>query len=924
MSLWVLSIYILCDFKVGSSLLFGFGGGGYRQRFEEASSYNDTPLRIDATVMSGTVYRQALFTIVVVTSMTLLIATTAIAGCRLLGNEPIVRPSPTPVTKVVPGMIYCQALFTIAVVTSLVLLIATTAIVGCRLPGNEPIVRPSPTPVTKVVSGVKSVLGFRPASKSGTTSSVDSVALVLPRVSTDNSAGRGDTSGAYTSTVPVDVVGGGDTMFNSLVEEDSFFIKIPGGLQHVIPGSCVRSISETVHEVLESYANLLNVSSSELRLQEVDLIECFTTLMDEFSTHGFHERVLADARDFVIPAEMHTRDLNAYCEYNSMLASLAAARRAERAADRFNPTRCAAIFSGAPEYDRLMSLASDGVIIDIPSELEFPSVPGPPRKLQVKLQQVYSKHVYKVWCKMDGIVLPMGNLSEVDIASIKYNDAHLTHKPGGSRFLMDCSNSESGQVLNTPEVKERVIERYGPVVLCTFRSIVESWYVYVHKHNVHLRDCRLFKEDFQGAFAQLDISPECVRFLAIAVGHGLVLVYIAGLFGWLGFPMAYGVLSRAFEWLLRRDLDIPLSLYVDDIIALSLLERAASDQLYIENICELGMGSKAMNYEKRVTPCLSGDVLGWAVCLETETFRPCDKGIRKLMFGFWVVASGTSFPLVVYQMLASLSDFYSLGVPGMKPFSQALHGMSKQFGGGPKARYYKKAPTSAARMSIEIWRVAALLLLQRNKHVCCPLYALVSSVLQETHTVVVTDASPWGLGIGLYTPTGGLIRFMSYKFLFPESNHQNAREYFGYLVAFFFLEWTFPNDTYHRDVVWVGDNESALSWAGNNKCSSPGAHYAFLVVTWLQMVSRFSFKKITHQPGIVMGDIDKLSRGLHHFMDVEKEFVLSESQLMRMNNLFCLLDPSLTRNIDDHHSAFMLVVTIARDLLNSACDVGCT
>ena len=697
---------------------------------------------------------------------------------------------------------------------------------------------------------------------------------------------------------------------------ESFSVSIPGGDVHFIPASYVRPAAVVVSEMVIAYANFLNIPSVELEIWECNLAPLLLELRAEFSTFGFHERVLNDAADFVFPDDMYSRDLSEYREADSSLESMAAIRRMTKADDRFNPVRCNALFSEAPEFDRLLSLARDGVIIDVPSDLVLRTIPEPPRKLERKLQPVYWKHAYKVWAKKDAIVLPISHLSSSDASSIHFNSSHLTHKPGGSRYLMDCSNSESGHVLNTPEVKELVIARYGPVVYCTIQSIVTSWYNYADALHVPLSACRLFKEDFSGAFAQLDICPQSVRFLALSIGCGLVLTYIVGLFGLLGFPMAFGVLSRAFEWLLRRDLDIPLSLYVDDIIALSLAERAESDQLYIETKCLQGMGSTAINFEKKLFPSVSGEVLGWSVCLCSETFRPSDKGIRKLIFAFWVVASGDVFPLVVYQMLGSLSDHYSLGVPGMKPFSRAFHDMTARFGSGSGRIYYQKAPTSAARMSIEVWRVASLLLWQKNTYVCRPLRCLVTLGPANCHLSVFTDSSPWGIGIGIYHANGSLAYYLGYKFPFAESPFQNAREYFGFMLSFFFLSWVSDCPAKGLEVSWVGDNESALSWATKNKCNSLAAQYAFLVVTWLQLTSLISFSSISHQPGIIMGDIDSLSRGLPHSLDPNKKYVPTESQSIQLDALFCLLDPSIVRNLEDHHLAFSTVVSMARDLLS--------
>ena len=119
--------------------------------------------------------------------------------------------------------------------------------------------------------------------------------------------------------------------------------------------------------------------------------------------------------------------------------------------------------------------------------------------------------------------------------------------------------------------------------------------------------------------------------------------------------------------------------------------------------------------------------------------------------------------------------------------------------------------------------------------------------------------------------------------------------------------------------TWIGDNEAALAWAAKNKCNSSAAQYAFLAVTWLQMSSQFSFTRIQYQPGFIMGDIDRLSRGLPHSLDVSKEYVLSAVQLQQLDSLFTLLDPSIVRdNLTDHHVAFSAVVMMTRNLFLSA------
>jgi hypothetical protein len=288
------------------------------------------------------------------------------------------------------------------------------------------------------------------------------------------------------------------------------------------------------------------------------------------------------------------------------------------------------------------------------------------------------------------------------------------------------------------------------------------------------------------------------------------------------------------------------------------------------------------------------------------------------VFAFWLVATGDEYPLVVYQLLASLAEHYSLGLPGMDPFTYPLYNMVAKFHGNS---YWKKKPTSSARLSIEVWRVVAMLALQKNKLMCCPLRSLVSAVDPTvSSTWVFTDSSPSGLGIGLYSHEGELLAYMGYQFPFcaEGSEFQCAREYFAYMFGFIFLEWVLGNVDCSRQAAWVNDNKSAISWAEGSKCNSMAAQYAFMAVTWQQLSSQFTFSKIEHQKGVLMGDIDGLSRGFPHSLDPTKEYVMSGTKKHSLDELFLLLDPSVIRDLVDHHTAFDAVITMTRNLSHCA------
>ena len=180
---------------------------------------------------------------------------------------------------------------------------------------------------------------------------------------------------------------------------------------------------------------------------------------------------------------------------------------------------------------------------------------------------------------------------------------------------MDCSNSDSGQVLNTPEVKKAVITRYAKIIHLTLNTIFTRWYEFAELNNVELKQCLVWKCDFKGAFAQLDIQPESCSLLSIDIGDGLVLVYHSGFYGWIGFPIAFGVLTRACErkansYASDNPASGPADVYVDDAMAVYLAERATFEQKPYSEDCEIAMGHKAMNYSKEVPPTTLLEILG--------------------------------------------------------------------------------------------------------------------------------------------------------------------------------------------------------------------------------------------------------------------------------------------------------------------------
>ena len=80
------------------------------------------------------------------------------------------------------------------------------------------------------------------------------------------------------------------------------------------------------------------------------------------------------------------------------------------------------------------------------------------------------------------------------------------------------------------------------------------------------------------------------------------------------------------------------------------------------------------------------------------------------------------------------------------------------------------------------------------------------------------------------------------------------------------------------NIMWEGDNTSALAWAESGKVKSLGGQMANVAVTWAQLYGRFNVDATVHLAGVNMGDVDGATRDkvltsltLDTFVAVEQE-----------------------------------------------------
>ena len=111
----------------------------------------------------------------------------------------------------------------------------------------------------------------------------------------------------------------------------------------------------------------------------------------------------------------------------------------------------------------------------------------------------------------------------------------------------------------------------------------------------------LWKMDLKGAFTLLKIRPEDVHLMMYEMMGSLTLIHLAGMFGWTGMPFAFNVVTRVGLALIVTVIVGLAKMFVDDIIAVSPLDKMREDMTKTEGIVKQLLGPNAEEAEKRVT-----------------------------------------------------------------------------------------------------------------------------------------------------------------------------------------------------------------------------------------------------------------------------------------------------------------------------------
>jgi hypothetical protein len=244
----------------------------------------------------------------------------------------------------------------------------------------------------------------------------------------------------------------------------------------------------------------------------------------------------------------------------------------------------------------------------------------------------------------------------------------------------------------------------------------------------------------------------------------------------------------------------------------------------------------------------------------------------------------------------------------MRAFVDPITNMTRKW--ATRNSFTKIIANSNARFAIEICRIVAILLWIDKDFFSVPIESLAWGYTFKIHYKTKTDASPWKLAAAIFDMDDRMLAYTTLLLPYkdPDNLYQNVKEFSGGILGCILASTLLKPSSLTR-VQWIGDNTSALAWADGNKCSGRAAQYANIAFTWFQVYSNVQLQTTKHCAGVDMGVIDDLSRDFPTpGLDTRLRIDLDSHEAVK--TLFKVIDPTASRNLDDHHEAFKNIHTL--------------
>ena len=567
---------------------------------------------------------------------------------------------------------------------------------------------------------------------------------------------------------------------------------------------------------------------------------------------GVQEAVTA-GQNFSWDPGVFTRDAERFRRAGG-LEALVKSIQSTHAADRLSLHRVRQwVPADDPDRHRIESLATRGMNLIVSPVFCPNGTPPPIRQLYKQVAGACNGMFQDLWRNDLAVILP--SALAAGIHGVHYSAAHWAKKaqtPKG-RQIFDSSGRDPATALNSEWAAQALEECYGQIVHPTLEKLVRM--ILRVGDRFGSANISLWKADLAKAFTLLDFNPTDVHLLACQLTDDLTLFYHSGLFGWVGTPFAFQVITRVLGRLINTRLVGEGDLYVDDLLAVSPTAEVEAEHTRATECMNGLLGSKAEAAAKFETG-RTLDMIGWTINLDTNLVTIKRSNFLKTVYAF-VTVDVKCVTLPQLQALASYSSRYSELIRIMKPYCSFLYiEMTKYQGSSSKSVTHKLS--NGAVQVIRMW-LLILLMTDLDPATFC---RTIDSFRPATVSLrVCFDASLDGLGVSvLDVATGSLLAVTSSKFPFgvAVSDYQNVCEFCAVVVGFALIARLGFNG---RSVALKGDSMSAMKWSEKERFRGTLGSRAASVFVVLGAAFNLTVEEIEHVAGVDNTIHDDLSRG---------------------------------------------------------------
>ena len=530
-----------------------------------------------------------------------------------------------------------------------------------------------------------------------------------------------------------------------------------------------------------------------------------------------------------------------------------------RVIETFGPTGTKIPGMSPIDFGLLLDFAQNGITPPIGADFVPQADNLPPlRQRYITLKHTVNSLLFKQWG--DGTMALLNTEQAKMIPGIHFSAQHQADSKGKQegRVIGDLSGQHDlayTPLNGTPDSKDalrRDIARvWGEI---KHPTVVQLVLMVLTAADVHgWAELVLWKKDLKGAFNLLNYNPDHCKLFAFPLSDGLTIVHMAGLFGWIGMPHAFQVLTRSLHALCSYIILGLCYWYVDDLMAVSPISSYLADSSKVDESVQhlLGDGSIA----KQKSQCARQlEFLGWLFDLDTRTITLCDRNLHKFIHALFCFDTSRKVSIALIQRIASLASRTSLLSRHMRPYTHELHAITS----GYSQPHVRIALTLQAQTDIIMWRSFVILLIAQPIKLS---RSMESFRPQAPLYCFKYDASLTRIAVGVYTSvTDELLIFAAVDLPFAvnnEAKRQNTMEFLA-IVFGLLLCWRSHKSDFRYNLH--GDSMSSLAWASKDRVNSKLARRGNIVYTMLSMHLGAQVAVTTHIPGKLNIIFDGLSR----------------------------------------------------------------